>query len=102
MEIANKMIGWKEVMNPILAYMLVINLIAFILYGIDKNKAKKKKWRIPEKTLIGVGAIGGSVGALLGMYVFRHKTKHWHFRILLPIFLVLQVLIIAGVWYKIK
>ena len=57
----------------------VLSLIALFLYAADKRKAKKKRWRIPEKVLLGIGFLGGSVGALLGMNLFRHKTKHWYF-----------------------
>lgn len=74
-------------------YLIIINIIAFYLYGVDKRKARKGKWRIPENTLLGVALIGGSLGALLGMYLFHHKTKHWKFKILVPLFLVLHVII---------
>lgn len=84
-------------------YLVLVNAIAFLLMLIDKQKAKKKKWRIPEATLIGSAAIGGSIGALAGMYTFRHKTKHPKFTIGVPVILVLQ-LILAGViiWFLIK
>lgn len=65
--------------NYIFIYIAIISLTAFILYGIDKRKAKKRKWRIPEKTLLGIGLLGGFAGGLLGMQAFRHKTKHWYF-----------------------
>ena len=77
-------------------YLILVNAIAFLLMLIDKQKAKKKKWRIPEATLMGSAAIGGSIGALAGMYTFRHKTKHPKFTIGVPVILVLQ-LILAGV-----
>ena len=84
-------------------YLVLVNAIAFLLMLIDKQKAKKKKWRIPEATLMGSAAIGGSIGALAGMYTFRHKTKHPKFTIGVPVILVLQ-LILAGViiWFLIK
>ncbi|MGN1267271.1 MAG: DUF1294 domain-containing protein [Dorea sp.] len=72
-------------------YLIAVNLVAFAMYGSDKRKAKKNQWRIPEATLLGVALIGGSVGALLGMKVFRHKTKHWKFKIMVPLFLVLHL-----------
>lgn len=84
----------------ILVYLLSINLIAFILYGIDKRKAKKNLWRIPEKTLIGIAVIGGSIGAILGMHVFHHKTKHWYFRYGLPVILFLQIVAAWMVWNR--
>ena len=56
-----------------------LSAVALLLYATDKHKAKKKRWRIPEKMLLGIGFLGGSVGALLGMNLFHHKTKHWYF-----------------------
>ena len=77
----------------LVVYLLAINLLAFILYGIDKKRARKREWRISEKTLIGIAVIGGSVGAILGMHVFHHKTRHWYFRYGLPVILIIQVLL---------
>ena len=77
-------------------YLLGINILAFCLYGIDKAKAKMDLWRIPEETLLGVAFIGGSVGAWAGMQFFRHKTKHWKFKILVPVFVFIQA---AGILY---
>ena len=68
----------------------MINLLAFTLFGADKYRARNRRWRIPEKTLLGAAILGGSLGAVLGMCVFRHKTKHWYFRLGLPLLLVLQ------------
>ena len=76
-------------------YILIINNAAFILYGIDKVRAKRGEWRISEKSLFLVALIGGSVGAIVGMHVFHHKTRHWYFRIGLPLILILQI---AAVW----
>lgn len=78
----------------LLGYLIGMNLLAFLVYGFDKWKAKKNKWRIPEKTLLGIALIGGSLGALAGMQVFRHKTKHWSFKILVPVFLVVHAVLI--------
>ena len=75
----------------ILVLLAAVNLVAFVLYGVDKVKAKKGAWRIPEATLLLVAALGGSLGALLGMELFRHKTKHARFRVLVPLFLVLHI-----------
>ena len=84
-------------MTTILLFALVaVNLLAFALYGLDKLKAKRGAWRISEATLLLVAALGGSVGALLGMELFRHKTKHWKFKILVPVFLALHITL--GVW----
>ena len=74
-----------------LIYWAMINVIAFIVYGIDKRKAIKDEWRISEKALIGLAAIGGGAGALLGMRIWHHKTRKWKFRILVPLFLVIWV-----------
>lgn len=60
-------------------YLIVVNILAFLLMGVDKSKAKHHRWRIPEKTLFLSAIIGGSAGAILGMYTFHHKTKHWYF-----------------------
>lgn len=76
-------------------YLALINLTAFILYGADKKKAKRGQWRIPEKTLLGVAVIGGSAGAILGMFLFRHKTKHWYFAVFFPLLLVAQAALIG-------
>ena len=78
-------------MKWVLLILTAVNLLAFALYGVDKVKAKKGAWRIPEATLLLVAFLGGSVGALLGMEVFRHKTRHAKFRILVPLFLILHI-----------
>ena len=74
----------------LIIWLVLINLTAFALFGIDKKRAKKKQWRIPEKTLFLSAILGGSIGALLGMQLFRHKTKHWYFRYGIPFILLLQ------------
>ena len=76
-------------------YFLVINMIAFVLYGVDKRRAIKDKWRIPEATLIGLAALGGGIGAFLGMITWHHKTKKWKYRILVPAFIIVWIAIIA-------
>lgn len=76
---------------------MVINLLSFFYYGIDKRKAIKNRWRISEKTLLIISLIG-PLGALLGMYVFRHKTQKLIFKILVPFFLVLHVVILLFVF----
>lgn len=74
----------------IIGYLVILNLIAFITYGVDKQKAKKGAWRISEKTLILLAVFGGSIGAYAGMQVFRHKTKHALFFIGVPLIFVIQ------------
>ena len=75
--------------------LLVMNLLAFALMGIDKLKAKAGAWRIPEKTLFLVTALFGGVGGTLGMTFFRHKTKHWYFKFGFPALLVIQIALLA-------
>lgn len=72
-------------------YLITINALGLLLMLIDKEKARRKRWRIPEKSLFLVAAIGGSVGCILGMYLFRHKTKHLSFTIGIPLILILQL-----------
>lgn len=75
----------------LMCYLLLVNVIAFVMYGIDKRRAKKDAWRIPEARLLLVAAAGGSVGAWLGMKVWRHKTLHKKFRYGVPAIFMLQV-----------
>lgn len=76
---------------PLLYYLIAINAITFITYGIDKWKARKNKWRIPESILLLLAVFGGSIGAFLGMRVWRHKTMHKKFKYGIPSILVLQI-----------
>jgi len=78
-------------MKVILIYLLIINAAGFLVMTIDKLYAKKNMWRIPERTLLGVAAIGGSIGVWLGMYTVRHKTKHLKFVIGVPAILAAQI-----------
>ncbi len=84
----------------IAAILLVMNLLAFALMGIDKAKAKAGAWRIPEKTLFLVTALFGGLGGTLGMSFFRHKTKHWYFKLGFPALLVVQVVLLAVILPK--
>ena len=74
-----------------LAYIVVINIVAYIMYGVDKRKAKKHEWRTPEAYLIGIALAGGSVGAFAGMKIFHHKTKHVKFFVGIPLIMVIQI-----------
>lgn len=80
--------------NILTYYLLAINFITFIVYGVDKYKAKKAKWRISEATLLLMAAIGGSIGAWLGMKVWHHKTLHKKFKYGIPAILLLQIIAI--------
>ena len=81
----------------LLVYLLLINAVGFLLMMIDKRKAKRNLWRIPEDTLRGVAIIGGSIGTIAGMKVFRHKTRHPKFYGGLPVILALQI--VAAIHY---
>ena len=87
-------------MKYFLLYLLLINAAAFLLMLVDKRKARKNRWRIPERTLIGSALLGGSVGALLGMYTFRHKTRHLKFTLGVPAILIAQI--VLAVWLAMK
>ena len=78
----------------ILIYLIAINVVTFFLYGIDKWKAKRSKWRISEATLLGLAVIGGSIGAWLGMKVWHHKTMHKKFKYGLPLIVIVQIAIV--------
>ena len=80
--------------NALLYYLIVINIVTFLIYGIDKRKAKQGSWRISEATLLILAVIGGSIGALLGMKVWRHKTMHKKFKYGLPLILLAQIALI--------
>ena len=84
-----------------LIYLAVINIVAFFLYGIDKWKAKRNKWRVTEARLLWIAVAGGSIGALLGMKIWHHKTKHNKFRFGLPAILILHLaaVLAAGYYY---
>ena len=83
------------VISIIAGYFAVMNLIGFAIMGIDKRKAVKKLWRIPEYTFFVVALIGGSIGTIIGMHLFHHKTRHWYFAYGLPVILLLQVALIV-------
>ncbi|MBQ6197250.1 MAG: DUF1294 domain-containing protein [Lachnospiraceae bacterium] len=86
----------KPLVIAVITWLCVANLGALILFGADKKRAKEGRWRIPEKTLFLSAILGGSIGAILGMHLFRHKTKHWYFRYGLPAILLVQIGL--GLW----
>ena len=84
----------------IIGYLVVMNIVGIAVMGIDKSKAKRGAWRIKEATLFGVSIIGGSIGTLLGMYMFRHKTKHIYFVIGMPLILILLIALTVFLFKK--
>ena len=78
----------------LLMYTLIINIAGFLSMYIDKKRAIKNKWRIPEKNLFIIAALGGSIGSIAGMHLFRHKTKHWYFKFGMPFILIVQIILI--------
>lgn len=85
-----------DAISYILSYLGVINFIGLVIMGIDKLKAKKRAWRVPESTLFVIALIGGSLGTTLGMFLFRHKTRHWYFRYGMPAILIIQIVSIVA------
>lgn len=85
------------VLGILAAYLIIMNLVGFAMMGIDKRKAMKKLWRIPESTLFIIAIIGGSIGSIIGMRVFHHKTRHWYFVYGMPLILLLQILFIIAI-----
>jgi len=90
--------GWKILAT----WLLATNAFGFIQMCVDKHRAQKNKWRIPERRLFLVAVLGGSIGSILGMQVFRHKTKHKSFAIGMPAILVAQVVLAGAVWYLVR
>ncbi len=84
----------KEYVLFYIIFIVLMSFFAFVLYGIDKSKAKKKEYRISEKALLSIGFFGGSIGALIAMQVFRHKTKHYYFYIINVLGLIAQILLL--------
>ncbi len=83
----------------IVIYLVIINVITFIVYGLDKRKARQAKWRIRESTLLGLAAIGGSIGAWLAMKIFHHKTQHPQFKYGVPLIFFAQSALGIAIWY---
>ena len=81
------------------AYLVLMNLVTFWVYGADKRRARRGQWRVPERTLFLLPLLGGSIGALAGMRVFHHKTRHWYFRWGIPAIFLLQLAACGAVWY---
>ena len=90
----------QGLLQVFLIYLVVINLLTFITYGIDKLKAKRSKWRISEATLLGLAVVGGSIGAWLGMKAWHHKTLHMKFKYGIPVIILLQLLAVGYLIYS--
>ena len=93
---ASASVGW----TVLLVWLAGINRLTFIVDGADKRRARKGKWRVPEKTLFLLPLLGGSIGALLGMRVFHHKTKHWYFVWGIPAILLAQIALAVWIYTK--
>ncbi len=98
METILDLINWKYV----LLYLLIINVVGFLAMGIDKLKAKKDWWRIPEGTLMMICLLGGGIGTIAGMYKFRHKTKKLKFTVGMPTILISEIALVIYLFIKIK
>ena len=76
-------------------YLIIVNIIGFIMMGVDKRRARRKEWRISESSLFTCAFLGGSLGMIVGMHTFRHKTKHWYFKYGLPVIFLVQVVLMS-------
>ena len=83
----------------LICYFLIVNLIGFLSMYVDKRRARKHLWRIPETTLFIIAIIGGSIGSIVGMHLFRHKTRHWYFVYGMPAILIIQIALFALLIY---
>ena len=84
----------------LLVWLVLVNVLNFALMGADKRRAKRDEWRVREGTFFVLALLGGTPGAIAGMYAFRHKTRHWYFRFGLPALLVLQVFLAGAVLWR--
>ncbi len=89
-----------SVISYIVLYLAIVNLAGLIVMGVDKLRAKKRAWRIPESTLFVIALIGGSLGTTIGMHLFHHKTRHWYFLFGMPAILVIQIATVLILMYS--
>lgn len=89
-----------SVISYIVSYLAIVNLAGLIVMGIDKLRARKRAWRIPESTLFVIALIGGSLGTTVGMHLFHHKTMHWYFLFGMPAILVIQIAAVLILMYS--
>ena len=92
----------RELWQLLGLYLLLVNLAAFLVMGLDKRRAKRDKWRISEKALFLPAVLGGALGGVLGMRTFRHNTRHWYFRFGFPLLLALQVVLLGWLVWKFR
>ncbi len=92
--------GILDIKTILVIWLVIINLVSLALFYSDKQRARKHQWRISEATLFLSALIGGSIGAIAGMYLFHHKTKHWYFVIGMPLILIAQIIILWWLWQK--
>ena len=92
----------KIFLYVVLVYILIASIVCFIMYGVDKKRAEKDKWRIKEQTLLMTGFMGGAPGGIIGMLVFRHKTKHWYFYVCNAAAIVLWIVFIVKIHGNLK
>ena len=91
-----------QFIKNLLAYLIIVNVLAFLMFGIDKWKAKHRKWRIPEATLLGLAVVGGSIGAWLGMKTWHHKTLHKKFQYGVPLILFAQIALVCYFYFSLS
>ena len=84
----------------LILYIIVVNVVSFTVMGVDKRKAIKRAFRIPESTLFVLAIIGGSIGSIAGMHLFRHKTRHWYFLYGMPVILAFQVMLVLALVFS--
>ncbi len=84
----------------IILYAVAVNVASLIMMGVDKRRAIKRAWRIPESTLFVLAIIGGSIGSIIGMHLFHHKTRHWYFLYGMPVILALQIVLILALVFS--
>ena len=89
-----------SVISYIVSYLAIVNMAGLIVMGIDKLRARKRAWRIPESTLFVIALIGGSLGTTIGMHLFHHKTRHWYFLFGMPAILVIQIATVLILMYS--
>ena len=92
----------KEAMLVLSVYLAIINIVGFVMMGIDKRRAVRHQWRISEAALFMTAVFGGGIGCILGMYTFHHKTRHWYFVVGMPVIVLIHIALAAVVYFYIK